>query len=310
MHRRWRVRHSYPQPVVDLVRLLLPLHAVRKISGLLDIPMSVIYRWRALERANGVSSVLNQADERTISSAVARCHELGFRFTNRPAAANLPLWPSLVPTKPLPEVSTSVCETSGQVSGAAGGVVDDGKELPDATPDVVELRPGTCTTGQCYTFDARKERSARRVRQRLEAARRMIDVEYFLEIDCRVLADAAQMSRHHFIRMFSDLFGSTPHQYLIRTRVEAAKRLLLASREPIEVIATGVGFRSGQSLNRAFKQTEGVSVSKFCSTIGKHEAITQRAAPFRVPGQDLAHTRAGDAMTSVASGASAFSSTC
>jgi AraC-like DNA-binding protein len=138
----------------------------------------------------------------------------------------------------------------------------------------------------------------------------MIDVEYFLDIDCRILADAAQMSRHHFIRMFSHLFGSTPHQYLIRTRVQAAKRLLLASREPIEVIAAGVGFRSGQSLNRAFKQTEGVSVSKFCSTIGKHESIPRRAAPFRAPGQDLAHTRASDAMTSVASAAFASSSTC
>jgi AraC-like DNA-binding protein len=309
MHRRWRVRHSYPQPVVDLVRLLLPLHAVRKISDLLDIPMSVIYRWRALERANGVAPASSLADERTISSAVARCHELGFRFTDRPAAANRPLWPSLVPAQPLPEVSTPARETSGRVSDA-GASVDDGTEPADTTPDVVELQSGTCATGQCYTFDARKERSTRRVRQRLEAARRMIDTEYFLEIDCRTLAGAAQMSRHHFIRMFSHLFGSTPHQYLIHTRVQAAKRLLLASREPIEVIAAGVGFRSGQSLNRAFKQTEGVSVSKFCSTIGKHESITRIAAPFRAPGQDLAHTRASDAMTSVASGAFAFSSTC
>ena len=56
--------------------------------------------------------------------------------------------------------------------------------------------------GRRDTFDAHKERSTRRVRQRLEAARRVIDTEYFLEIDCRMLADTAQMSRHHFIRMF------------------------------------------------------------------------------------------------------------
>ncbi len=309
MHRRWRVRHSYPQPVVDLVRLLLPLHAVRKISGLLDIPMSVIYRWRALERANGVASVSSHADERSISSAVARCHELGFRFTDRPAAANRPPWPSLVPAQPVPEASASVRETSDRMPDA-GGCVEDGTELVDATPGVVELPSGTCAAGQRYTFDARKERSARKVRQRLEAARRMIDAEYFLEIDCRILADAAQMSRHHFIRMFSHLFGSTPHQYLIHTRVQAAKRLLLASREPIEVIAAGVGFRSGQGLNRAFKQTEGVSVSKFCGAIGKHASITRRVTPFGAPGQDYAYSGASDAMPSVASGAFASSSTC
>lgn len=309
MHRRWRVRHSYPQPVVELVRLLLPLHAVREISGVLDIPMSVIYRWRALERDSGVASEGNVADATTISSAVARCHELGFRFTDRPAAANRPLWPSPLPAQPLPEVSTSVREMPGQMSDAAGHV-DDGTQARDTARDVAELRSGLCAPEQRYTFDARKERSTRRVRQRLEAARRMIDVEYFLEIDCRTLADAAQMSRHHFIRMFSHVFGSTPHQYLIHTRVEAAKRLLLASREPIEVIATGVGFRSGQSLNRAFKQTEGVSVSKFCSAVGKHESITRTATPFLASSQDLGHTRTSDAMISVASGSCSSSSTC
>ena len=309
MHRRWRVRHSYPQPVVELVRLLLPSHAVREISGRLDIPMSVIYRWRALERVNAVGSQNGLADPRAISSAVAHCHELGFHFAERPAAANPSPWPSILPAQQLPEATTLVRETSGQVSDAEQRG-DDGAERAHASCDTAERRSRRCTSEQRYAFDARKERSTRRVRQRLEAARRMIDVEYFLEIDCRILADTAQMSRHHFIRMFSQLFGSTPHQYLIRTRVEAAKRLLLASREPIEVIAAGVGFRSGQSLNRAFKQTEGVSVSGFCGAIGNPSSITRTAAPSRPAGYDHAHTRASGAMTSSASGAGASSPTC
>jgi AraC-like DNA-binding protein len=309
MHRRWRVRHCYPQPVVELVRLLLPLHPVREISGLLDIPKSVIYRWRALERVDGNGFGCSLPDTQTISSAVARCDEIGFRFADRPAAANRPLWPALLPAQTLTEAPTPVHETSSPVSDVIASV-GDGAALPNAGRDSAEMEPGPCTTEQHYTFEAHKERSTRRVRQRLEAARRLIDAEYFLEIDCRMLADTAQMSRHHFIRMFSQLFGSTPHQYLIQTRVEAAKRLLLASREPIEVIAAGVGFQSGQSLNRAFKQTEGVSVSGFCSTIGKHASTTRKATPFRAPGQDHAHTGAGAAMTSVASGAYASSSTC
>ena len=309
MHRRWRVRHSYPQPVVELVRLLLPSYAVREISVLLDIPMSVIYRWRALDRANAVTSECSLADAQAISSAVARCHELGFRFTDRPAAANRPLWPSPLPTQPLAEASTAVSDTPARISEAARRA-EDPTQLPGAADDVVEPRSAVRAAEQRYTFDVRKERSSRRVRQRLEAARRMIDVEYFLDIDCSILADTAQMSRHHFIRMFSHLFGSTPHQYLIRTRVEAAKRLLLASREPIEVIAAGVGFQSGQSLNRAFKQTEGVSVSGFCSTIGKQVSTMRKAAPSHVPGQDRAHTGAGGVMPSVASGACASSSNC
>jgi len=298
MHRRWRVRHSYPQPVVELVRLLLPSYAVREIAVLLDIPMSVIYRWRALDRVDAAASGRSFADATSLSSALARCHELGFRFTDRPAAANRPLWPSPLPAAPVPDASTAVGETSGQVAEAG------------APQEVVEQRSGSCAAGQRYTFDARKERASRRVRQRLQAARRLIDAEYFLDIDCRILADTAQMSRHHFIRMFSHLYGSTPHQYLIRARVQAAKRLLLASREPIEVIAAGVGFRSGQSLNRAFKQIEGVSVSGFCGASGKHAPRARASAPSRARDQDHAHNRTGDAMASLASGAFASSSTC
>ena len=296
MQRRWRVRHSYPQPVVELVRLLLPSHAVREISSLLDIPKSVIYRWRALECGDAVGSMCSSADSQSVSSAVARCDELGFRFADRPVAANQPRWLVLLPAQPQAEVSPPALETSSRVADGAG--------LPDAERDLADKEPDPRAAEQRYTFDARKERSTRRVRQRLEAARRVIDTEYFLEIDCRMLADTAQMSRHHFIRMFSHLFGFTPHQHLIHTRVEAAKRLLVASREPIEVIAAGVGFRSGQGLNRAFKQIEGVSVSRFCAAVGKQVSPASKAAPLRAPGQDDARIRASHWMTAAAAFAS------
>ena len=301
MHRRWRVRHSYPQPVVELVRLLLPLRAVREISGLLDIPLSVIYRWRALESVGGAFCGRRPADAQAISSVIARCHELGFSFTVRPAPAIRPDRPASAPAQPLPEVSAPGREFPVHASDA-GACVDDCTESAAASQRCTAAR-------QPYTFDANKERSTRRVRQRLEAARRMIDAEYFLDIDCRMLADTAQMSRHHFIRMFSQMFGNTPHQRLIRTRVEAAKRLLLASREPIEVVAAGVGFRSGQSLTRAFKQTEGVSVSRFCSAVAKHASMTRTATPLREPGRDR-HLGSSDVNAAVASGAHASSPPC
>jgi AraC-like DNA-binding protein len=307
MHRRWRVRHSYPQPVVELVRLLLPSHAVREIASLLDIPKSVIYRWRASECGDAAGSRCGSANTQAISSAVMRCDEAGFRVADGPVAANHPLWLALLPAQRLTAVPTPVHETSSLVSDVVGA--GDSAGLPGTGCGLAETVPAPRSAEPRYTFDAHKERSTRRVRQRLEAARRVIDAEYFLDIDCRMLAETAQMSRHHFIRMFSHLFGSTPHQHLIRTRVEAAKRLLLASREPIEVIAAGVGFRSGQSLNRAFKQIEGVSVSRFCAAFGM-QASAATVTPLRARGQDHAHIRASHAMTVVAPGAFAPPSTC
>jgi AraC-like DNA-binding protein len=306
MHRRWRVRHSYPGPVVDLVELLLTQHPVPRLARVLDLPMSVIYRWRARKFGNPACAS-RRADDETIATLLAKCEQLGFRFTERLSAAELSGCPpmQIARWKISEDATAGAAPLPPPIGGARPAAVSmHGKTAAEArrgTPVLVRAR---------NDVDARPHGTSRGVTRRLEAARRLIDTEYFSDIDSKVLADAAQMSRHHFIRMFSHLFGSTPHQYLIRTRVQAAKRLLLASREPIEVIAAGVGFRSGQSLNRAFKQTEGVSVSKFCSTIGKHESIARRAAPFRAPGQDLAHTRVSDAMTSVASAAFASSSTC
>jgi AraC-like DNA-binding protein len=103
----------------------------------------------------------------------------------------------------------------------------------------------------------------------METARQVIDTQYFLDEDCRTLAEIAQMSRYHFIRMFGDMFGMTPHQYLMRVRVNAAKRLLLVSSEPIEVIAVGVGFRSGASLSCAFRRIESTSISRYCKALNK-----------------------------------------
>jgi transcriptional regulator GlxA family with amidase domain len=124
-------------------------------------------------------------------------------------------------------------------------------------------------TGQRYVFDACRERPERGVRSRLEAVRQAIDTRYFLDIDVHTLAETARMSLHHFIRVFHDMFGMSPHRYLTLVRVEAAKRLLLASSEPIEAIAVGVGFRSGPSLNRAFKRIEGASASEYWQTAKK-----------------------------------------
>jgi AraC-like DNA-binding protein len=276
MQRRWRVRHSYPRPVVDLVQLLLTFRGVREISGLLDIPASVIYRWRAGKRPSSPPADRWSTDAEAIALLVELSSEIGSLFMQRLHAANGPAWRSI-------RAARTALEERGhddKDSARDGGGVEEAAPRGDVTTrapvvqasaasarDLLEQPGWSCGGGgPHYVFDARKERSSRRVRQRLEAARRIVDTEYFLDIDCKMLADTAQMSRHHFIRMFNQVFGSTPHQYLIRARVEAAKRLLIASREPIEVIAAGVGFRSGQSLNRAFKQVEGQSVSRFCQT--------------------------------------------
>ncbi|MUL36011.1 helix-turn-helix domain-containing protein [Gloeocapsopsis dulcis] len=72
------------------------------------------------------------------------------------------------------------------------------------------------------------------------------------------LAAVVQMSPHYFCHLFKQATGLSPHQYVIRCRVERAKALLLQG-EAIADVAYKVGFANQSHLNRHFKRLIGVT---------------------------------------------------
>ena len=73
------------------------------------------------------------------------------------------------------------------------------------------------------------------------------------------LADAAGLSRYHFLRTFDRITGVTPHQYVLRARLrEAALRLVRESGSVLD-IALDCGFGDVSNFNRAFRNEFGVS---------------------------------------------------
>jgi len=301
MFRRWRVRHSYPKPVVELVVRLMPIHGAAALSRLLDIPTSVIYRWCARNR-DCVALPENPAvDAETLATLVERCEEQGFPIAWHARARTGRARPLIdAPQRKSAthaSLANSLHDTAADAA-AAPRISSDGAGRPAARLDAAiateqsRLPVQSRAAGQRYVFDACRERPERGVRSRMEAVRQAIDTRYFLDVDCRTLAETAGMSVHHFIRVFHDMFGMSPHQYLTRVRVEAAKRLLFASNEPIEVIAVGVGFRSGPSLNRAFKRIEGASASEYWQAAKKESfGEKQRALMPAVAGWRKANSR-------------------
>ncbi|PWV95885.1 AraC-like DNA-binding protein [Paenibacillus cellulosilyticus] len=73
------------------------------------------------------------------------------------------------------------------------------------------------------------------------------------------LASIAKQSRFHFIRSFKSSFGVTPYQYVLRLRIDEAKRLLTISDRSITDIAMRLGFSSGSAFYRAFVKSVGVT---------------------------------------------------
>jgi AraC family transcriptional regulator len=73
------------------------------------------------------------------------------------------------------------------------------------------------------------------------------------------LAAIAHLSPHYFTRLFKQSTGITPHQFVIRCRVERAKTLLLKGKDSIAQIAQQVGFANQAHLNLHLKRLLGVT---------------------------------------------------
>lgn len=85
------------------------------------------------------------------------------------------------------------------------------------------------------------------------------------ELSLNELAAIAQLSPYHFCRSFKQSTGFTPHQYVIRQRVERAKLLLKDGKMRISEVAIACGFTHQSHLNRHFKRLTGVTPNFFLS---------------------------------------------
>jgi AraC family transcriptional regulator len=82
-------------------------------------------------------------------------------------------------------------------------------------------------------------------------------------ISLETLAEESQLSKFHFLRLFTHAFGKTPHQFITAIRMERAKTLLSTTKSEIKSVARDVGFINASSFSRLFHQHIGVYPSQF-----------------------------------------------
>jgi AraC family transcriptional regulator len=131
-----------------------------------------------------------------------------------------------------------------------------------------------------------------RGRHRLEVAtrdrRRVVEVALWIDenshepIDLDAAAAEAGLSAFHFLRLFRKVLGVTPHQYLVRSRLRHAARLLADSAKPITDVAYEVGFGDLSNFVRTFHRAAGVSPRGF-----RGAAKGERKIFAPAPGQSI-----------------------
>jgi len=102
-----------------------------------------------------------------------------------------------------------------------------------------------------------------RDRRRAVEAALWMDAHSHQPIDLEAAAKEAGLSSFHFLRLFSKVLGVTPHQYLVRSRLRRAARLLADDGQSITEIAYGVGFGDLSNFVRTFHRAAGVSPRAF-----------------------------------------------
>jgi AraC family transcriptional regulator len=83
------------------------------------------------------------------------------------------------------------------------------------------------------------------------------------ELSLQVLAKESGYSRVHFVRMFRAATGYTPHNYLLKLRLDRVRELLESRTLSLTDIALECGFSSHSHLSRVFRQVLGATPSEY-----------------------------------------------
>lgn len=100
-------------------------------------------------------------------------------------------------------------------------------------------------------------------RRRAVEAALWMDAHSHEPIDLARAASEVGLSSFHFLRLFASVLGVTPHQYMVRSRLRHAARLLADDSRSITEVAFEVGFADLSNFVRTFHRAAGVSPRGF-----------------------------------------------
>jgi AraC-like DNA-binding protein len=104
---------------------------------------------------------------------------------------------------------------------------------------------------------------SRRDERRVTAALRRIEEDAPEQLSLADLAREAAASPYHFLRIFRQVVGMTPHQFLLRARLHRAAVRLRRSGDTVLTIALESGFNDLSTFNRRFRRVMGRSPSAY-----------------------------------------------
>ena len=77
------------------------------------------------------------------------------------------------------------------------------------------------------------------------------------------MAATAWVTPTHFCRIFKKATGISPHQYVMKARLDRAQQMLVQTDMTLAALSEAAGFQSQSHFSRAFRQYAGIAPSEY-----------------------------------------------
>jgi AraC family transcriptional regulator len=175
---------------------------------------------------------------------------------------------STPPTVCVPPISSVMPSTNGQetVVSRSAQLLSHAMTLLETNHDAwccldgaLTLLRGHLQKSPANAASAAGVRQGGLARWQSRAAVEFINANLASKLTLAKIAKVLRLSKSHFSRAFKISHGVSPWAYIIMARVECAKRMIRATREPLSQIASACGFADQAHLCTAFRRWVGVS---------------------------------------------------
>jgi AraC family transcriptional regulator len=107
---------------------------------------------------------------------------------------------------------------------------------------------------------------------RLRRIKELVRARMEDDLSLEDMAQSVGLSTAHFARMFRKSTGETPHQFVLRQRLERAKSMLRAPDARVLDVAVACGFKTQQHFAQVFRDRWGVSPTDYRQDVVGAEA--------------------------------------
>jgi transcriptional regulator GlxA family with amidase domain len=98
-------------------------------------------------------------------------------------------------------------------------------------------------------------------------------------ISVSMLSSVAGLSRSHFSRAFRASVGRTPHEHVVRVRIDRAMELMRTTKRPLSDIAVATGFSDQAHFSNKFRRFTGLTPSRWRAVHGHGAAQPTTPVP-------------------------------